>query len=355
MKKRVFVAMSGGVDSSVAAALLQKKGFETIGITMCFNVAETGGKKPGCCGLSGIEDARRVAHLLGIKHYVLNLQKVFQKEVIDNFRGEYLAGFTPNPCVRCNQFIKFGSLLRKARALGADFLATGHYAKIAKGKSGWLLKKARDLRKDQSYFLYRLGQDELKYTLLPLGGYYKEEVRRLAGALGLPVAQKPDSQEVCFLPGNDYRDFLKSSSKGSFKPGAIVDRQGKLLGRHQGAAFYTIGQRQGLGIAAKHPLYVTGIRQKENLVVVGPRQEAYALDCLLNSVHFTTGQPFKKKVEIKVRIRYNHKEAKADIYPVKDKFRVIFHKPQFAITPGQSAVFYLRGTVLGGGIIERIF
>ncbi len=354
MKKRVFAAMSGGVDSSVAAALLQKKGFEVIGVTMCFNVAEPRGRKPGCCGLSGIEDARRVAHILGIKHYVLNLQKVFQKEVIDDFCNQYLTGFTPNPCVRCNEFIKFGVLLKKARALGADFLATGHYARVCAQPDGYLLKKAKDLGKDQSYFLYRLSQNELKYILFPLGNYCKEEVRRLAGVFGLPVADKPDSQEVCFLPGNDYRDFLKASSRRPLKPGAIVDRHGNILGRHEGAAFYTIGQRQGLGIAAAHPLYVAGIRQKENTVVVGPRQEAYASGCLLKNAHFIA-QPFKKKVEIKVRIRYNHKEAKADVYPVKGTLRVAFRKPQFAITPGQSAVFYSQGTVLGGGIIERVY
>ncbi len=354
MKKRVFVAMSGGVDSSVAAALLQKKGFEVVGITMCFNLAQSRGNKPSCCGLSGIEDARRVSQLLGIKHYVLNLEKVFQKEVIDDFRDQYLAGFTPNPCVRCNQFIKFGSLLKKARALGADFLATGHYAKVVKNQSGYLLKKAKDLRKDQSYFLYRLGQNELKYTLFPLGNYHKEEIRCLAKTLGLPVADKPDSQEVCFLPDNNYRDFLKSSYRSSLKPGKIIDGQANILGCHDGTAFYTIGQRQGLGIAKGYPLYVTEIRQKKNLIVVGPREEANSTDFLLGSAHFIT-QPFKKKVEIKVRIRYNHKEATADVYPVKGKLRVTFRKPQFAITPGQSAVFYLKGTVLGGGIIERVF
>ena len=353
MKKRVFVAMSGGVDSSVAAALLQKKGFDVVGVTMCFNVSESQSRKPSCCGLSGIEDARRVAHLLGIKHYVLNLQKVFQKEVIDDFFVQYLSGLTPNPCIRCNQLIKFGSLFKKARVLGADFLATGHYAKVTKGKNGYLLKKAKDLRKDQSYFLYRLGQEELKHTLLPLGNYYKEDIRLLAKKLKLPVADKPDSQEICFLPDNNYRSFLKSSCNKLLKPGAIVDGQGNILGRHAGTAFYTIGQRQGLGIAMGHPLYVTKIRQKENLVVVGSREEAYSKNCLLGSLHFIT-QPFKKKVEIKIRIRYNHKEAKADVYPDQGKLRIIFRKPQFAITPGQSAVFYLKNTVVGGGIIERI-
>ena len=352
MKKRVFVAMSGGVDSSVAAALLQKKGFQVIGITMCFNLAEFKGSKPSCCGLTGIEDARKVARLLGIKHYLLNLQKVFQKEVINDFRGQYLAGLTPNPCIRCNQFIKFGVLFKKIRLLGGDFLATGHYARIVKTKRGYFLKKARDLRKDQSYFLYRLGADQLKHSLFPLGNYLKEDVRLLAGQLGLPVASKPDSQEICFLPENNYREFLKSSDKKSIKPGLIVDCQGNILGTHQGTPFYTIGQRQGLGIASKHPLYVTSIRQETNQIIVGSKEDAFSKECLLHQLHFA-GRPFKKKVEIKVKIRYNHKEAKADLYPVKGKLKVIFHKPQFAITAGQSAVFYSQGIVLGGGVIER--
>ncbi|MCX5704316.1 MAG: tRNA 2-thiouridine(34) synthase MnmA, partial [Candidatus Omnitrophica bacterium] len=239
MKERVVVAMSGGVDSSVAAALLKEQGYEVIGITLCFNLAASARKKPACCSIQGIEDARRVAHKLGIRHYVLNMQKVLWARVIKDFCGEYTKGRTPNPCVRCNQYIKFGALLKKARSLDAKFLATGHYAKIIKTSQGYQLKKARDKLKDQSYFLYRLAQNQLKHILFPLGDYTKDEVRGLARKFKLPVAEKLASQEICFLPSADYREFLKARVPGSIKPGAIVDSQGELIGQHKGIAFYT--------------------------------------------------------------------------------------------------------------------
>jgi len=353
MKKRVIVAMSGGVDSSVAAALLQKQGYEVIGITMCFNLADASGKKPSCCGITGIEDARSVAHKLGIKHYVLNLQKVFNKEVILDFCRQYLSGKTPNPCVRCNQFIKFDALLKKSLALGAAFMATGHYAKIEKTSAGYLLKKARDPKKDQSYFLYCLGQKQLKHILFPLGDYAKADIRILAKELALPVADKLDSQEICFLPDNNYRDFLSKFAQASIKPGEILGQAGNILGSHRGAAFYTIGQRRGLGISSRKPLYVTEIKDKSNQIIVGPQKEAFKKSFLVKDLHYVN-RPFKKKIEIKARIRYNQKESSAGIFPVKNKIKVIFKEPQFAITPGQSAVFYSQDAVLGGGIIEKI-
>lgn len=353
MKKFAAVAMSGGVDSSVAAALLKEQGHEVVGLTMCFNLAEKDGKKPSCCGLTGIEDARRVCQKLGIRHYVLNLDKDFSRDVIRDFYQEYLNGRTPNPCVRCNQFIKFGILLKKALGLGAKFLATGHYARIVKSKQGYLLKKARDLKKDQSYFLYRLNQEQLKHIIFPLGNFTKSKVREMARNFGLNVAEKQDSQEICFLPDAKHGDLIKARGLNRVHPGELVDKEGNILGRHQGIPFYTIGQRRGLGVAKGYPLYVTQINAKENRITAGKRQEAYKSGCIIREGHFL-GKHFKKKVEIKVRIRYNHKEMPAIVYPDKKVFKVIFKQPQFAITPGQSAVFYDRDIVLGGGIIRKV-
>lgn len=353
MKKRIVVAMSGGVDSSVSAALLKRQGYEVIGLTMCFNLAEKNDNKPSCCGLAGIEDARRVCQNLGIRHYVLNLNKDFYQEVIKNFYQEYLSGRTPNPCIRCNQFIKFGILLKKAINLGAQFMATGHYARIVKSPSGYLLKKAKDRKKDQSYFLYGLTQTQLKYVIFPLGGLTKPKVRELAGDFGLKVATKQDSQEICFLPDGKYGDFIKAKGKDNIKPGNFVDKKGNILGLHQGVGFYTIGQRHGLRIAAEHPLYVTKIDVKHNRVSIGQREEVYKSEFIIKDTHFLGKFP-KKKIEIKVRIRYNHKEALAVVYPDKDKQKVVFKQPQFAVTPGQSAVFYDKDTVLGGGIIQKV-
>ncbi len=353
MKKFAAVAMSGGVDSSVAAALLKEQGYEVVGLTMCFNLAEKDGKRPSCCGLTGIEDARRVCQKLGIRHYVINLDKDFSRDVIQDFYQEYLNGRTPNPCVRCNQFIKFGILLKKALGLGAKFLATGHYARIVKSKPGYLLKKAKDLKKDQSYFLYRLNQEQLKHIIFPLGNFTKSKVREMARGLGLNVAEKQDSQEICFLPDGKHGDLIKAKGLSRVGTGELVDKEGNILGQHQGIAFYTIGQRHGLGVAKGYPLYVTRINAKANRITVGKRQEAYKSGCIIRAGHFL-GEPFKKKVEIKVRIRYNHKEMPATVYPDKKVFRVIFKQPQFAITPGQSAVFYDKDTVLGGGIIQKV-
>jgi len=403
-KQRVVVAMSGGVDSSVAAALLKEQGYEVIGITLCFsayggspaegwsafgrasggNLADSTKKKPVCCSIQGIDDARRVAHKLGIRHYVLNMQKELEEFVIKNFCQEYLLGRTPNPCVRCNQYIKFGSLLKKALSLGAGYLATGHYARKAQyaihDTQYYLLKKAKDRLKDQSYFLYRLSQNQLKYAFFPLGNYTKSQVRKLAQKFGLAVANKLASQEICFLPGVDYRRFLvhrlaqisKIRMSTDIRPGPVIDKHGNILGQHQGIAFYTIGQRQGLGIAKGYPLYITKIDPGNNIIVVGRKEEAYNKEFWIKEPHFILRSlnpalsakdsffnffrkgGLKKKIAVKVRIRYNHKEAAAEIMPVKNKIKVCFKKPQFAITPGQSAVFYGKDMVLGGGIINEV-
>lgn len=374
-KERVVVAMSGGVDSSVAAALLQKQGYEVIGITMCFNLMDVESKKPRCCGLQGIEDARRVAHKLGIKHYVINMQKQLEEKVIKEFLQEYTKGRTPNPCVTCNQFIKFDALLNKALSLGATYLATGHYVRITKTKEGLFLRKSKDLKKDQSYFLCRLTQKQLKHLLFPLGRYVKSEVRDLARKFSLPVAEKAESQEICFLPGSNYRDFLVGRLKASkdkaiinqIKPGLVVDKTGKILGKHKGVAFYTIGQREGLGIAFGSPIYVKEIDVENNKIIIGSQDEVRSKEFLVKDVIFAA-QPIghktmvgyykvkaiKNDVALKVKIRYNHKEAPAEVTPFKKFLKVRFKTPQFAVTPGQSAVFYKNNNVIAGGIIDKV-
>ncbi|TRZ96252.1 tRNA 2-thiouridine(34) synthase MnmA [bacterium] len=354
MKERIVVAMSGGVDSAVAAALLKKKGYEVIGLTMCFNLPDSKSKRPNCCSAQGIEDARRVAYKLDIKHYVLNMQKDLSKIVIQDFCREYLAGRTPNPCVRCNQYLKFGTLLEKAISLDARFLATGHYCRIVKAGAGYKLKKAKDLKKDQSYFLYRLNQRQLGYTIFPLGGYTKDAVRKMARKFGLTIADKLASQEICFIPGMDYRKFLKEQKNLFIKPGLVINKSGQVLGRHKGIAFYTIGQREGLGIAMGHPVYITKLDPEKNLITLGSKEEAFFREFLVKEPHFIL-KIYKKKFAARVKIRYNHKEAPAELMPEGDKIRIRFKKPQFAITAGQSAVFYdTSNQVLGGGIIERV-
>ena len=353
-KKRVVVAMSGGVDSSVAAALLKNEGYDVIAMTMCFNLADTEKKKPNCCGPQGIKDARAIADILGIRHYVLNMQPHLEKYVIDNFCQEYLKGRTPNPCVRCNQYLKFEVLLKKALAQEAQYLATGHYAGISKCRKGYALEKAKDKIKDQSYFLYRLNQEQLKHVLFPLANYTKQEVRKFAVEFKLPVAEKLASQEICFLPALDYRKFLQSRFKGGFQPGPIVDKEGNLLGQHKGVAFYTIGQRQGLGIARGYPVYIIAINPQTNEITVGKKEDAYSLEFIIGQPHFILKPLPKKKIAVKVRIRYNHNEAAAQIFPLGRMLRVKFKQPQFAITCGQSAVFYQKDKVLGGGVIDAV-
>lgn len=354
MNKRVMVAMSGGVDSSVAAALLKEQGYEVIGVTMCFNIPDAKSKRPSCCGLQGIEDAKAVARKLDIKHYVLNFAKYLQEKIISDFCKEYLKGRTPNPCIRCNQYLKFDILLKKALFLGCRYLATGHYARIVCAKEGLYLKKAKDLHKDQSYFLYRLNQGQLKHILFPLGNLLKEEVRNLARKFRLPVSEKPGSQEICFVPRDNYREFLRQRLGDKIKPGDIVDKNGVIVGSHKGICFYTIGQRQGLNIAKGYPLYITSVDARSNKLIVGKRNEAYDKEFLLKNTNFIQ-RDVNKRVVFGVKIRYNHKESPAVVRKlVSGKYKVVFRKPQFAITPGQSAVFYKKDTVAGGGIIDKV-
>jgi len=348
----VVVAMSGGVDSSVAAALLLKKGYEVIGITMCFNLPDSPCGEPRCCGASAIADARRVSSLLGIRHYVLNLSREMERDVIADFIREYQNGRTPNPCVRCNEFVKFGALLKKAMALGADYLATGHYARIIKNGSYHLLK-ARDKRKDQSYFLYRFNQDRLRRILFPLGGYTKDAVKKLAKRMKFGVSEKKESQEICFIP-RDYRSFLKARIRSSlFRPGRILDDKGNVIGTHQGVGFYTIGQREGLGLSCGCPVYVSRIDTTENAIHVSKRQGMYRRRFMVKNLVFPSGA-LKRKTRLRVKVRYFTPEVSADVEPLEDKAEVSLREAVFAITPGQSAVFYDKERVAGGGVIEEV-
>ena len=354
---KVVVAMSGGVDSSVAAAILKEEGYQVIGVTMQIWPSDESAdlyRFGGCCGISAVEDAKRVAYKLGILHYVMNFRDIFAQKVVTDFCQEYSLGRTPNPCIRCNQYIKFGALLEAARGLGAGFVATGHYAKIEKNGGGrCLLKKGVDQRKDQTYVLYTLTQEQLKHTLLPIGNFTKEQVREKARELELPVAARPESQEICFILDDDYPKFLREYIPQAVRPGPILDRQGNVLGEHRGIPFYTIGQRKGLGISAKEPLYVTAIVQEGNAIVVGSKEEAYGTELTASRLNWISLAKLKQPIVAKAKIRYLHSEAEAEIAPLdEDKVQVRFKEPQMAITPGQAIVFYHEDTVVGGGTIE---
>ncbi|MEW6170338.1 MAG: tRNA 2-thiouridine(34) synthase MnmA, partial [Candidatus Omnitrophota bacterium] len=309
------------------------------------------------CGISAIEDAKKVCQKLNIKHYVLNFNKVLEEKVIKNFCSEYLKGKTPNPCVQCNRYLKFGKLLEKAKSLGAKYLATGHYAKIGfdKASKKFQLKKAKDRHKDQTYFLFYLNQNRLKNILMPLGDLTKLEVRQIAKEQNLPVADKPGSQEICFLPTDSYQEFLKNRYPEKIKPGKIVDKNNNVLGLHKGVSYYTIGQRQGLGIAWSEPLYITSIDAKNNIICVGNKKELFSKGLIAKQLNFISNINLDKKfLEAKVKIRYNHKEVSARIIGLGNKnCKVNFSEPVPAVTQGQAVVFYKEDIVLGGGIIER--
>ena len=359
---KVVVAMSGGVDSSVTAALLKEEGYQVIGATMQIwpsnELADEADKFGGCCGLDAVSDAKRVAYRLGIPHYVMNFRDIFAQKVIANFCREYSLGRTPNPCIRCNEYIKFDALLGRAKELDADFVATGHYARIERDEvSGrYLLKKGVDRRKDQSYVLYVMTQNQLRHALMPLGGFTKERARQIARELGLPVADKTESQEICFIPDDDYTRFLKEYMPQAAQPGPILDRDGNTLGEHRGILSYTVGQRKGLGISAREPLYVVAIDRERNAIIVGTKREVYGDELIAADLNWIAMEPPKQPIELKAKIRYRHREADAVITSLVngDKAHVKFKQPQMAITPGQAIAFYHKDTVVGGGTIEQV-
>lgn len=352
--------MSGGVDSSLAAALLKDEGYEVIGATMQIwpdvvpEVAENYG---GCCSLVAVEDARRVADRLGIPYYVLNLRETFERAVVDDFVAEYSRGRTPNPCIICNHVVKFTALLEKALALECRFIATGHYARVARdlGTGRHLILKARDNRKDQTYALYGLTQGQLAHVLWPLGGLTKPEVRRRAAACGLPTADKPESQEICFVMDDDYARFVRERAPEAFTPGPFKDIHGQVIGTHRGLPNYTVGQRKGLGLTAQRPMYVVRLEPDENAVVLGFAEDVYSRGLEAGGCNFIPFDQLDGPMRVGVKVRYGAEEAPGVIEPIEggDGIRATFDRPQRAVTPGQAVVFYDDEVVVGGGKIEQ--
>lgn len=354
MGRRVIAAMSGGVDSSVAAALLREQGYEVIGIGLRLPGMSRGdGRTRTCCGIAGMEDARRVAQLLDIPFYVLNYEEVFDRLVIEPFCRAYAAGRTPNPCIDCNVRIKFGVLLDTALAWGADYLATGHYARVAELPGhGTVLRRARDAGQDQSYFLYALSRAQLTHALFPLGELSKAEVRAIARRLDLPVAEKPASQDICFLPDRDYRSLIADRCPQCVQPGEIVDTAGRVLGRHAGVPAYTVGQRRGLGIAAGVPLYVLRVDPAHNRVIVGRREQTLCREMWVEGLNWLAEER-EAAWQCRVKTRHRGVETPAEIYPDwrARTARIRFLRPHPISAPGQAAVFYDGELVLGGGVI----
>lgn len=346
--------MSGGVDSSVAAMLLRDAGYAVTGVTLrlrpdAYMQESSAG---GCCSLDDIDDARRVAYKLGIEHLVFNFTDVFEKTVMDYFAEAYLNGKTPNPCIACNRHVKFDAMLRRAMELDFDYVATGHYASIRQREDGRYLLEQVDAAKDQSYVLYGMTQFQLAHTLLPIAGYEKSRIRQLALEADLPVAHKPDSQDICFIEDHDYASFITNYTGKTTPPGDFVDGNGQVLGTHRGIAHYTVGQRKGLGIAFGEPMYVTGICAEKNQVVLGPAGSQYRSSLIAEDLNFISIESLTAPMEVEAKVRYQAKPAKALVTPLPEgRVQVDFAEPQRSVTPGQAVVFYDGKTVVGGGTI----
>lgn len=359
MKETVVVGMSGGVDSSVAAYLLKEQGYEVIGVTMqiwqdedVFAQSEHG----GCCGLTAVEDARRVCELIEIPHYVMNFKSEFKKNVIDYFVREYERGITPNPCNACNRYVKWESLLQRALEIGADYIATGHYARVARLPNGrFTVQSSVTAKKDQTYALYALTQNQLAHTLMPVGAFNKEEIRAIAQRAGLSVAHKRDSQDICFVPDHDYAAFIRRETGRESAPGNFVDESGRVLGRHRGLIHYTIGQRRGLGISAAAPLFVKELCPERNEVVLSGSEGLFARECAVADVNYMAVECLREPTPAIGKIRYSHAGAPCVLYPEAEGVRCVFDEPQRAITPGQAAVFYQGDSILCGGVVTKEF
>jgi tRNA-specific 2-thiouridylase len=358
-KETAVIAMSGGVDSSAAAALMLQEGYDCIGVTLkLYTTEDIGGDSRaaarGCCSLADVNDARQVAHTLGIPHYVLNFTDAFRREVIGRFIDTYEKGGTPNPCIDCNRYIKFDLLLFRASQLDFDLLVTGHYARIEQDPvSGrYLLKKSVDAKKDQSYVLYCLTQEQLSRTRFPLGGLTKPEVRELAGARGFINADKRDSQDICFVPGGDYGAFMERYTGKAYPPGDIVDLEGRIVGRHKGIVRYTLGQRRGLGVALNESVYVAAKDMARNTVTLGPEASLYTTALTANNINLIACERIDTPLRVQVKTRYLQQEREAVVEQTgPDEIRVPFDEPQRAVTPGQAAVLYDGDLVVGGGTI----
>lgn len=355
-KKKVVVGMSGGVDSSVAAYLLKEQGYDVIGVTMQIwqdedrAIQEENG---GCCGLSAVDDARRVAADLGIPYYVMNFKKEFKRDVIDYFIEEYRQGRTPNPCIACNRYVKWESLLKRSLDIGADYIATGHYARIVKLDNGrYTLMRSATLAKDQTYALYNLTQEQLSRTLMPVGEYSKDKVREIAERINLQVASKLDSQDICFVPDGDYASFIEETTGEKVVPGNFVDLDGNILGQHKGIIHYTVGQRKGLGLSLGKPVFVLEIRPETNEVVIGDNEDALSNTLRANRINFMSVEELEGEKRVFAKIRYNHKGAWCTVKKSgEDEILCTFEEPQRAITPGQAVVLYDGDYVFGGGTI----
>lgn len=357
MAKKVVVGLSGGVDSSVAAYLLKKQGYDVIGVTMqIWQDEETVSEEEngGCCGLSAVDDARRVAQALDIPYYVMNFKKEFKENVMDYFVEEYLCGRTPNPCIACNRYVKWESLLKRSMDIGADFIATGHYARVEQLENGrYTLKMSKTAAKDQTYALYNLTQEQLFHTLMPVGEYTKDEIRQIAEEMKLPVANKPDSQEICFIPDNDYASFIeKEAGERTPKAGNFVTMDGKVIGQHKGITHYTIGQRKGLNLAMGHPVFVIDIRPETNEVVIGENEDVFSTELICTKLNFMSIADLDEKRKVLAKIRYSHRGTMCTIEKIdEDTVKCTFDEPVRAVTKGQAVVFYEKDYVLGGGTI----